>query len=231
MISLEPLNREKHQALKVDNTRVAATIEHMHLVDVFPNEVTSVAKELPIFFIKDNHTGQFNLIALMGLSLDENLMVENGVWQGRYLPLKLATQPLFYHYLNEKPDEVSIVVNTSDERLQANHGQPLFSHGQASPYLTNTIAQLNNIACGYQDVDSLVAELLACDLLESVSLEITLDNSESLRLEGLYTINEAQLRLIEKSEPWISLVENMIVSQQHVKRLIELKNSLIPKSN
>lgn len=245
-ITLEKLDPIKHQKLKVLPHQYMGRKNQVHLIDVFPAEIAAIAQELPLFFSKDNSTGQFNLITLMGLAIDENLIIKNNQWQGRYLPLKFQAQPFYMlspelNQENHSNSAMDIAIDVADKHVQEANGEPLFIDTLPTEYLTRSINKLAQIAQGYAELDQLTKFYLEHSLIEPVTLDITLKDEQALSLTGLYTIKQAELGdLIDKHyDPTIELsdhtsttrtaiylkmAQHIVNSQQHVKHLIALKD-------
>lgn len=245
-ITLEKLDPIKHQKLKILPHQFMGDKNKVHLIDVFPAEITAIAQELPLFFSKDHTTGQFNLITLMGLAIDENLMIKNNQWQGRYLPLKFQAQPFYLlptalDQENHSNSAMNIAIDVADKHVQEANGEPLFIDNSPSEYLTKCINKLAQITQGYAELDQLTKFYLEHSLIEPVTLDITLKDKQTLSLTGLYTIKQAELAdFIDKNyDPTIELSDHtsttrtaiylkmaqlIVNSQQHVKQLIALKD-------
>ncbi|GHE86936.1 SapC family protein [Thalassotalea profundi] len=258
MFKFESLDALKHQQLRVMPCQLMDRKNQVHLIDIFPAEIALLAQELPLFFNKDSETGQFNLITLMGLTIDENLLIENSQWCGRYLPLKFQAQPFYLlpaELEQSSPQEnkqdstlMNIVIDRADDRVQELSGEKLFNDGVPSEYLKNRIKILKQITEGYTELDSLTAFYLENELIEPLTLDITLNNKQKLSITGLYTIHRALLTekieqqdksmpdsvfqqtqlnsLANQTRAYLNMAKHILDSQVHVKRLIELKNKL-----
>lgn len=247
MFKLEKLDAIQHHKLKVKSHRQMGSQNQVHLIDVFPAEITAIAQELPLFFNKDSTTGQFNLITLMGLAIDENLMIKNKQWLGRYLPLKFQSQPFYLlppevNQENQVNTVMNIAIDVADEHVQQSEGELLFNDHMPTEYLTKRINKLAQIAQGYAELDQLTQYCLEQALIEPVTLDITLKDKHKLSLTGLYTIKQADLaelinnnnETIEladkisktKTAMYLNMAQHIVKSQEHVKQLISLKNNL-----
>jgi hypothetical protein len=87
-----------------------------------------------------------------------------------------------------------VYVDMDSPRVNESVGEPVFlPHGGYSPYLESIVDLLEYIQYGTELNDQFIDVLLAYELLEVVTLEITLKNGERNNLAGLYTINEDKL--------------------------------------
>ena len=193
------LNNVAHKNLRVirDNTSQYGDNE-MSLV-TFPQEFRAIQNEYPIFFQKNTETGKFTPIALMGLRQNENLFLSEKGWDAQYIPASVKRRPFLIGIQPPKPGEGNqpsrmVYVDMDSPRVNETEGEPVFlPHGGYSPYLESMVDLLEYIQYGTDLNEQFVGTLLANELLEVVTLEITLKNGERHNLAGLYTINEDKL--------------------------------------
>jgi hypothetical protein len=95
MQKLESVNSEIHQNIKVTLEGELENNANVHMSHIVLMEFIEIAQYYPIFFSKDSDTGQFQPLALFGLSVDENIYQGSGLWKKCYLPLKIQSQPFY----------------------------------------------------------------------------------------------------------------------------------------
>ena len=198
MPNYEMLNNVDHQNVKVITERSARYGDNMHMVMTFPIEFRRVQSCYPIFFQKDANTGKFFPLALFGFEEGQNLFLTEDGWDAKYIPLMVQRNPFLIGYQEDKeaPDgkKPVISIDMDNPRVNEDEGEALFlPHGGTSDFLTAITAVLEDIQFGHHMNDGFVAALLDYDLIESVSMEIELDNGSKRQLLGLYTINEDRL--------------------------------------
>jgi hypothetical protein len=123
-------------------------------------------------------------------------------------------------------------------RVNGEKGEALFTEeGNQTPYLEDSIAGLEAIHAGHEHNKVFVQALLANDLLEPFTLEITLNDGSNNQLLGFYTINEEKLRDLDgdtlsrlSKEGYLQAIYMQIASFARVRTLIDKKNALLPKS-
>ncbi|HEV7915618.1 MAG TPA: SapC family protein, partial [Albitalea sp.] len=94
----QPLDPVLHRHKKVLPVTDLSIAREMHAVFLAATEFPAAALALPIIFV---HTGErlpdgratIAPVALMGLVANENLFVEGGEWQARYLPAFIRRFP------------------------------------------------------------------------------------------------------------------------------------------
>ncbi|KGJ89380.1 SapC family protein [Thalassotalea sp. ND16A] len=236
MLKLEKLDSASHQHTKVLPLGSIAETSMMHMVQTVPQEFTEIAQHFPIFFAKDPETGQFNLMALLGLNVDENLFVTDGYWQSAYIPLKIQTTPFFLieetqQRNTEQVSKPALAIDVDSARVQQTQGEALFVQGRATQYLQTKATQLAQFVEGLRFNQQFIEALLAENLLEAVDLDIRFENGEQLNLQGLYTINKEMLVQVPTAAQqefenlgYVKLITDIFTSMQQVEALISRKN-------
>jgi len=232
MHTLETVNSERHSKTKVSLASTLAKHAKVHMSHIVLQEFAEVAQYYPIFFCKDSDTGQFQPVALFGLSVDENIYQASGLWQKCYLPLKLQSTP-FYLIKDPQTERPSLAIDIKDTRVQEQQGEALFINGKASPYLQQQSVILSELTQGFVLNSAFINDLLAHNLLESVALDIKYIDGQAQQLTGLYTINKEMLEKVPsevqkqfQQQGYTALLSAAMSSVSHISTLIDIKNRL-----
>lgn len=237
MANLVSLNNIEHKNLKVNVEYSAAYGHNMGCVMVLPTEFADIQREYPIFFQRDSQTNKLQAVALLGLSPDENLFLENGVWNGRYVPAVVAKGPFIVGVENEAfqggEQSAVVMVDLDDPRVNEQVGVPVFlEFGGESRYLQQINSILDGIYRGLQVSDAMYQTFDAMGLIEPCNLELTLNDGEIHRIQGCYTLNRDALYALD-TENVVRLHNSgflegaflILASLNNVRRLIDIKNS------
>lgn len=193
------LNNVDHKNLRVIRDYSLHYGDSEISVATFPQEFRAIQNEYPIFFKKNTETGKFIPVALMGLRQNENLFLTEEGWDAQYIPASVKRRPFLIGIKPPKPGEGDqpsrlVYVDMESPRVNEVMGDPVFlPHGGYSPYLETMVDLLEYIQYGTELNEQFADLLLANELLEVVTLEITLKSGERNNLAGLYTINEDKL--------------------------------------
>lgn len=232
MSILEKVSSEEHQHTKVLLNGVLANNANVHMSHIVPQEFSEVAQYYPIFLCKDSDTGQFQPIALFGLTVDENIYQASGLWRKCYLPLKIQSQP-FYLLNDAEQDKPSLALDVGDVRVQEDQGEALFNAGNATPYLQQQAGILAELTKGFVLNRAFIDSLTDHDLIEPIELDIKYNDGNEYKLDGLYTINKEMLEKVPASiqtkfeqQGYVALISAMLSSTNHVATLIDIKNEL-----
>jgi hypothetical protein len=201
-------------------------------VVTFPQEFRSIQNEYPIFFQKNPENGRFVPLALLGLRQHENLFLTENNWDANYIPASVKRKPFLIGVHAPKPGEQTqsrmVYVDMDSPRLSQTGGEPVFlPQGGYSPYLEGVIELLEYIQYGTELTERFVDELLQYDLLESITLEITLKNGENNKITGFYTINEDKLAALDAAavvslhnKGYMEFIYMLLASHSNVLKLI-----------
>lgn len=235
-MNLEKLDSNTHKNTKVLAFTDVAQPLNVHMVHIVPQEFKNITQHYPIFFAKDAETGQFNIVALLGLRLDENLFINEGKWQGSYLPLNLQSEPFFLIEDQQQVDgqlvsKPALAIDANNSRVQQEQGEAVFNQGRATAYLQDKANLLAQFVEGTRFNNEFIKALLEQNLLESVNLDITFENGDDISLQGLYTINKEILGRVPATAQqefehlgYVRLMTDILASLNNVEALIALKN-------
>ena len=98
------LNNVDHKNLRVITRRGAQSGDNYGNVVVFPTEYRELQREYPIFFRKDPGGDGYLSVAMLGFAKDENLFLEDGGWNARYLPSVVARGPFLIGFQEAQVD-------------------------------------------------------------------------------------------------------------------------------
>lgn len=158
---------------------------------VFPTEFDSLQREYPILFRKDAN-GELQAVALLGLDRDENLYLEGGRWNARYVPASLQRGP--FSIARGDDAQAMIHIDLDHPRVSRTEGEKLFlPAGGNSPYLQHIARLLGVIHDGIEITRPFFGELAAEGLIEPVDLEIQLDDRRTYDIPGVFTVSQDRL--------------------------------------
>lgn len=231
------LDNVTHKHLKIITERGAKYGDNIPSVLTFPFEFKDIQTHYPICFSQDPSTGKFHALALMGFEDNENLFLDDHGWDASYIPLMIQRQPFLVGLpqspqSNGEPSQLQVHLDMHNPRVSKTQGRTVFlQHGGNSDYLQSISSILEAVYTGQDESAVFFDTLLNLALLESFTLEITLDDGSNNTLTGFYTINEDKLSALP-SEVLSKLMINgclesiymVIASMANFRCLIERKN-------
>ena len=231
------LNNVEHRDLKVRSDNAEALGGDSWFALTFPLEFRALQGQYPIFFQRDSKTEAFFPLALMGFQPGENLFMREGKWGSSYIPLTIRRGPFLIGRQSYSEDGVQktrrvIHIDLDSPLVSSDRGEPLFlEYGGSTPFLDSVADMLDAIHHGIEQNEKFIRMLQVYGLLESFTLDITLDNGASNQLKGFYTIDEERLKSLGANElaelhdaGFLEAIYMLLASQSQVRRLIDEKN-------
>ncbi|NKF51693.1 SapC family protein [Shewanella sp. WXL01] len=229
------LNSVEHQNIKIDTRHSAELGDNVWFSVTFPIEFRSVQAHYPIFFNKDTN-GQFYPVALFGFQQQENLFLTEQGWDASYVPLTVRRQPFLIGQQTLQEDGIAqqqrvIHIDMANPRV-GQDGEALFHEfGGNTDYLEQVADMLETIHHGLQDNNAFIQTLIELELLESFTLDITLDNGSQNQMIGFYTINEDTLAELPADaitklhqQGYLQAIYMVLASHSNMRNLIDRKN-------
>ncbi|MBJ6121801.1 SapC family protein [Sphingomonas mollis] len=191
------LAAETHRDLRIRTDHAADTA--MSCITV-PTEFRRVQNEYPILFRLNQESGEFTALALFGFEIGENLFLDNDRWDARYRPLAIDIQPFLIGRHRDGSDVRQVHIDMASARVSRDDGVRVFDeHDRPTPFLERIIDQLRALDEGYVASAGFFAALRRYDLLEPLTLEITLDDGSTNRLVGFHVIDEERLAALDEA--------------------------------
>lgn len=189
------LSVEAHRELRIRRDRDATLGDGVMSCVTMPAEFRRVQIHYPILFRRNAERDAFTALALFGVQEGENLFLEGGVWGADYVPLAIDIQPFL---IGGTADARQVHVDLASPRIGA--GERVFDDaGLPTPYLEAVAEQLGELDEGYRASGDFFAALRRYELLEPLTLEITLVDGSVNRLVGFHVVDEARLVALDAS--------------------------------
>lgn len=228
------VNPEVHKDIRIITERGAALGDNVQVAMTFQNEFRNIQGSYPILFQKFGE--EFIPVALFGFEKDENLFLTDEGWNASYIPAMMRKEPFLIGLQSGGEDEQAarvFSIDTDSPRVNSEQGEAMFDPlGKMTPYLEGQAALLESLYVGEKQNKLFVKALQEQDLLESVTMDITLNDGSRNSLIGFYTINEEKipdlsaetLNLMNKNDMLLPLFM-VLASLSNLQRLVDLKNA------
>ncbi len=242
------LNNIDHQHYRVLHQFSAALGDNLPTVPVVPTEFDDLQKEYPILLRKDV-AAQWQPVALLGFAAGENLYLSEKAahgWDAHYIPASVEKGPFrigFQRPLNLTDEPAAVIhLDPAHVKVQADASQPHFAKAQPlflaqggnSPYLEYIAGRLDCLHRGAALQSAFCEALAALDLIVPVNIELTLVNSEKIRLTGNYCLYAGRLAALGgdalqqlHQQGFLAPAFAMVSSMSHIDRLLARKNALL----
>ncbi len=191
------LTSEAHAELRVRTDRAAELGDAVMSCVTAPHEFRRVQDEYPILFRLTPERDGFIALALFGLETGENLFLEAGGWDAQYVPLAMDIQPFLIGRAAPGAEQKQVHIDLASPRIAAEGVRLFDGDRRPTPYLETVAEKLGALDAGYQASGEFFAALRRYELLEPLTLEITLDDGSSNQLVGFHVVDEDRLRTLE----------------------------------
>lgn len=238
-MTIEPINFEQHKGLCIKQSHTFEHAKNLQFAPLNADELAYASTCYPLFFIKDQTTAKFFPVALFGLEKDENLFYSAQQWLSSYIPKSLRISP-FSMASAALPNEVEpkwrVCLDRSSPYVSTKGGEALYEQGDEkkaeTPYFLNIRQNLADIYHGKVASLTFIERLLELKLIKPMQLTMEFNNGEKNTLNGLYTINESNLKAmpIEHVQEFHQMgyfqsIYSMLSSQHNLYQLVKLKKA------
>lgn len=191
------LSAETHRDLRVRTDAAANPASAVMSSVIVPDEFRQVQNDYPILFRLNAERDQFTAVALFGFEPGENLFLDGSDWDAPHRPLAMGIQPFLIGARADEAGDKQVHIDMASP-LIANDGMRVFDDdGRATPYLEAIAERLGALDAGLQGADAFFDALRRHELLEPLTLEVTLEDGSTNRLVGFHVIDEDRLRLLD----------------------------------
>lgn len=239
MANFELLNNEKHRDLRVIKAFSAAYGDNVMYAMTFPFEFRSVQGEYPILLHKDIDNGITYPVALFGFQDKENLFLDEQGWHANYKPLMIRRQPFLIGFQGPKTEAADerrrvVSIDTDNPRVSTSEGERLFDEfGANTPFLEEAANMLEAIHAGHEHANKFIAALEEFDLIESITIDVTLNDGSKNQLLGFHFINEDKFQELPgdvldsfNKQGFLMPIFMMLASMSNIATLVGKKNQV-----
>ena len=186
------LTAEDHRDLRIRTQRSPELGDAVMTCITVPSEFRRVQTHYPILFQLDAARDSFTALAMFGFEPGENLFLTEAGWDARYRPLAIDSQPFLVG--RGAGDVRQVHIDMASPRIAAGEGTRVFDEtGRPTPYLERIADQLRALDTDYVASADFFAALRRYDLLEPLTMDVTLDDGSKNRLVGYHVIDEDRL--------------------------------------
>lgn len=228
MSTFAVLDHIDHANLKVKVQYGEAYGDSVNQALVFPTEFQALQREYPIFF-RQSEDQKFYAVVILGLDKDENLFLESGRWNARYVPAVQMRGPFALEIRKQEEDPL-IRINMDDARV-GEEGESIFlPHGGYSPYFEDMLQVLRRLHVGANAANEFFSHLQAFNLIEPVTVQANFSETMQYTVPDVFTISRTRMESLTADElhklNQLGLLEHcfaVLSSAGNMSRVIDMK--------
>lgn len=231
------LNSEEHRDLRVITERGAQFGDAVMYALTFPFEFRNVQHCYPILFHRDKDGNRFP-VALFGFQEGENLFLNGSKWDASYIPAMMQREPFLIGYQEKTgvsdADKLRVLsLDLDNPRVSTEKGEALFEPlGGNTAFLNRAADLLERLYQGIDHCKRFTQALEQHGLLESVTIEITLEDESANQLLGFETIAEEKVDTLDDAvlgefarQQFLMPLFMVLASLSNIESLITRKNA------
>ena len=205
MPNFVPLDNVVHADLAVSVLYNEISGDNINQALVFPTEFNELQREYPIVFRRAGDN-KFHAVVLLGLDKSENLFLEEGAWNAKYIPAIRMRGPFTLSIREDEAGNVEdndpvVQIDMDHPNVVTGKDMPIFlPQGGHSPYLSRIINALQRLHVGKKVEDQFFSELEKYDLIEEITLEAKLSDTEQYIVPDVYTISRTRMATLTRDE-------------------------------
>ncbi len=229
---LDPAYHRNYKIVELTDFSIAAK---MHAAYLTATEFPQASVELPVLFIATGERDPagravVSPIVLLGVVPGENLQVEGGRWDARYIPASIRRYPFFSSGLaSETPSRV--FVDSAWSGFSQGAGEPLFDAGdKPTPALQRVLDFLGRFETETQRTRAFCTRVVELDLLKEMKVDLTMGNGEVLTVDGFLAVEEEKLQALPDAvvlelhrNGMLMLLQLHLLSLTNMRHMIERK--------
>jgi len=197
-----PLNNKQHANLKIQKSNDVTRFKAQHLIPITARDFIPLSTEFPIVFVKNEETGQFTSVAMMGIRSGVNLYCQENTWSCPVTPIGFNNAPLSLIKRSEQSDEIIVCIDEKSPFVSSETGEALFDEqGEQTEFLKQRSQALLNVAEFTVQTQEIINIFAQKKLLSSKQLNVKLvSEQESILLSGIYLIDEKAINALSTEE-------------------------------
>ncbi len=227
-----PLHPDQHSKLKVRSGAEFHLVEKEHIIPLVVHEFVPASTDMPIVFVKNTDTGEFQAVAMLGVKPGENLYVEDGKWLGMYVPAILSQAPFRLVPNQHNRDQLMLAINEESSLVSKEEGELLFNDkGELTDYLNRRKKGIETYFEHTQITQAFLKLMAELELFVERTLNIDM-NDQKINLSGLYFIDEEKLGALPdekfldlKKRGFLPVIYAHLISLNQMRRLGQHKTN------
>lgn len=230
---MTPLDSVKHKNLRVNVDRNYSHVSDQSMTPLLAAEFITASTNFPIVFVKQQETGKFKSVGLLGLDEGENLVFANNKVHSNYIPVNIRRYPFAAGAKTADESEMILCIDENSVLLKEDAGVEIFDEeGKPSASTQQVTKLLIDILAKDAATDIFVAFLVEHDLLQPAEVTLKLGEAGNKKLNGIYKVDEEALNELSDDlaltlykRKYFAAIYAHLASLSQFERLLQLKSN------
>ncbi|PKG86272.1 multidrug transporter [Colwellia sp. 75C3] len=231
--AIQAVNYASHSKIKIKSSANYQHAKSQQVVPLIIHEFSRASAEMPIVFVKNGQTGELQSVALLGLTVNENLFYSEDKWLANYLPALITHHPFALLPSQNDESQLQVVIKEDSHLVSNEEGDALFDDkGNETQYMEKRKSALGHYYENSQTTKAFMDLLVEKSLLSEQNLTMKL-NDENISINGVYLVDEKALKalpdedfLILRQRGYLAPIYNHLSSLHQLSRLARLKSEV-----
>lgn len=236
-INMIPLDSAKHKSLRINVDRNYSHISNENMTPLLASEFLQSSSNFPIVFVKQQETGKFKSVALMGLKAGENLIFSDNKVRTNYIPVNIRRYPFSAAEVSEDSAEFALCIDENSQLLNEEEGVEIFdTDGNLSEATQQVSKFFIDILAKDKATDIFIDFLVEQDLLQPAELTLKLGDEGNKKINGIYKVDEEALNELSDDKAltlykrkYFAAIYAHLASLSQFNRLLQLKTNFTPE--
>lgn len=236
-INMIPLDSVKHKNLRINVDRNYSHVSNQNMAPLLASEFLSASTNFPIVFVKQQETGKFKSVGLLGLNAGENLVFSNDKVHSNYIPVNVRRYPFAAGAKTADESEMMLCIDVNSVLLNEKVGVQIFDEdGKPSESTQQVTKLLTDILTKDAATDVFISFLVENDLLQPAEVKLKLGEEGDRQLNGLYKVDEEALNELSDElvltlykRKYFAAIYAHLASLSQFNRLLQLKSNFTPE--
>ena len=230
--AIRTLSYENHNQIKIKQSNDYQHAKEQQVVPLIVHEFARASAEMPIVFVKNAETGEFQSVALLGLSPNENLFYSEQNWLSNYLPALISHHPFALMPTQNDENQLQMVIKEDSHLVSKTEGDALFDEeGNETDYLEKRKNAIGQYFENSRITHAFTKQLSDKSLLSQQNLSLEL-NGEKIAINGVYLVDEKALNSLPddaflelRKKGFLAPIYDHLGSLHQLTRLAKLKSA------
>ena len=235
--NMVPLDSTSHKNLRINVDRNYGHVSNQNMTPLLASEFLAASTNFPIVFVKQQETGKFKSVGLLGLNEGENLVFTNNEIRTNYIPVNIRRYPFAAGAKSADESEMVLCIDENSSLLNDKEGVEIFDEeGKPSEATQQVTNLLIDILAKDAATDIFIDFLVDNNLLQAAEVKLSLGKEGERQLKGLYKIDEEALNELSDNEvltlykrKYFAAIYAHLASLSQFDRLLQLKSNFTPK--